>query len=76
MSPAQNADPSIVTAVGAPGIDAATAFTTVIVTGKLPVPAALVAVTVALNVPLTLGVPEINPLLVLTLNPAGNPLAS
>jgi hypothetical protein len=41
----------------------------------LPVPAELVAVTVALNVPAVVGVPLINPEAVFTDNPAGNPVA-
>jgi hypothetical protein len=41
----------------------------------LPVPPALVALIVTLYVPAVVGVPEINPVLVLTLTPAGNPVA-
>jgi hypothetical protein len=41
----------------------------------LPVPPALVALIVTLNVPAVVGVPEINPVLVFTLRPAGNPVA-
>lgn len=47
----------------------------VMVTALLPVPPSLVALTVTMNVPLAVGVPEIRPVLVFTLNPAGNPLA-
>ena len=39
----------------------------------LPVLVALVAVTVALNTPSTVGAPEIIPLPALTLNPGGKP---
>src|SRR5579862_9474003 len=49
---------------------------TVIVSPALPVPPALLAPMVALNVPLTLGVPLINPRVVSTANPAGKPLAA
>ena len=41
----------------------------------LPVPPALVALIVTLYVPAVVGVPEINPVLVSTLIPAGNPVA-
>jgi hypothetical protein len=41
----------------------------------LPVPPALVALIVTVYVPAVVGVPEINPVLVLTLKPAGNPVA-
>ena len=41
----------------------------------LPVPPALVALIVTLYVPAVVGVPEINPVLVFTLRPAGNPTA-
>ena len=41
----------------------------------LPVPPLLVALIVTLYVPAVVGVPEINPVLVFTLKPAGNPLA-
>jgi len=40
-----------------------------------PVPPALVALIVTLVVPDALGVPDIAPVLVLTLNPAGSPVA-
>jgi hypothetical protein len=42
--------------------------------GEVPIP--FVAVTDAVNVPFTEGVPEINPVDVLMLNPAGNPVAA
>ena len=45
------------------------------VTVALPVPPLLVALTVTLEVPEEVGVPEINPLVVLTDNPAGSPVA-
>src|SRR5207249_9676293 len=38
----------------------------------VPVPLALVALRFMLNTPVTLGVPEINPVVVLTVKPAGN----
>jgi len=41
----------------------------------VPVPPALVALMVTLNGPLTVGVPVIAPVLVLTLSPLGNPVA-
>ena len=41
----------------------------------LPVPPELVALMVTLYVPAVVGVPEINPVLVFTLKPAGNPVA-
>jgi len=41
----------------------------------LPVPPALVALIVTLYVPAVVGVPEINPVLVSTLKPAGRPIA-
>ena len=42
---------------------------------RLPVPPALVALMVTVYVPAVVGVPEINPVLVLTLKPAGSPVA-
>ena len=41
----------------------------------LPVPEELVAVTVTVEVPAADGVPEINPVLVFTESPLGNPVA-
>ena len=41
----------------------------------LPVPLLLVALMVTLYVPAVVGVPEINPVLVLTVKPEGNPVA-
>jgi hypothetical protein len=41
----------------------------------LPVPPALVALMVTLYVPAVVGVPEINPVAVFTVKPAGNPVA-
>ena len=41
----------------------------------LPVPPALVALMVTVYVPAVVGVPEINPVLVFTVNPAGSPVA-
>jgi len=40
-----------------------------------PVPPAFVAVTVAVDVPAVVGVPVIAPVVVLTVRPAGSPLA-
>ncbi len=41
----------------------------------LPVPPLLVALSVTVDVPAIVGVPEINPDVLLTDNPAGNPVA-
>ena len=41
----------------------------------LPVPPLFVALSVTLLVPAAVGVPEINPVVVLTERPAGNPVA-
>jgi hypothetical protein len=41
----------------------------------LPVPPALVALIVTVYVPAVVGVPEINPVLVSTVKPAGSPVA-
>ena len=41
----------------------------------LPVPLALVALNVTVDVPAVVGVPEINPVVVLTDNPPGSPVA-
>ena len=41
----------------------------------LPVPELLVALRVTLEVAAVVGVPEINPVAVLTVKPAGNPVA-
>ena len=48
---------------------------TVKVSVALPVPPALVALMVTLYVPAVVGVPEINPVLVFTVRPAGSPVA-
>ena len=40
-----------------------------------PVPAALVALNVTLDVPAVVGVPEMTPVVVLTESPAGSPVA-
>jgi len=42
----------------------------------VPVPSELVAEMETLNVPATVGVPEINPVMVLTVNPVGKPVAA
>jgi hypothetical protein len=41
----------------------------------LPVPPLLVALRVTVEVPAAVGVPEINPVLMFGVNPAGNPVA-
>ena len=41
----------------------------------LPVPPAFVALNVTVEVPVPVGVPEINPVLLLTDRPVGNPVA-
>ncbi len=41
----------------------------------LPVPVPFVALSVTLDVPAALGVPEMRPVVVLTLNPVGSPVA-
>ena len=46
---------------------------TVRLRGALPVPALLVALSVTLEVPAAVGVPEIKPETVFTARPAGNP---
>ena len=48
---------------------------TVKVSVAFPVPPALVALTVTVYVPAVVGVPEINPELVFTVKPTGNPVA-
>jgi len=50
-------------------------LTTVKVSVALPVPPALVALIVTVYVPAVVGMPEINPVLVLILKPAGSPVA-
>jgi hypothetical protein len=42
----------------------------------LPVPPELVALNVTVDVPATVGVPEISPVLVLTASPAGKPVVA
>ena len=41
----------------------------------VPVPPLFVAISVTLDVPAAVGVPEINPVVVLTESPSGNPVA-
>jgi hypothetical protein len=41
-----------------------------------PVPPLLVALSVTVEVPAAVGVPEINPVAVFTVNPAGKPVAA
>ena len=55
------------------GVDV-TAFT-LRVRGPLPVPPLLVALTITLEVPAPVGIPEIKPETVFTVRPAGNPVA-
>jgi hypothetical protein len=52
---------------------AATAIVNVRV--ALPVPLLLMALSVTVDVPAAVGVPDINPLVLLTDSPAGNPVA-
>lgn len=47
----------------------------VIVNVAFPVPVLFVALNVTVELPVALGVPEMAPLVVLTLNPAGKPVA-
>ena len=47
----------------------------VIVTVPFPVPLVLVALSVTVDVAATVGVPEISPVAVFTVKPAGNPVA-
>jgi hypothetical protein len=49
------------------------AIVTVRVRGALPVPPLLVALSITLEVPTPVGVPEIKPEVVFTVRPAGNP---
>jgi hypothetical protein len=50
-------------------------LTTVKVSVALPVPPALVALIVTVYVPAVVGVPEISPVVVFTVKPAGSPVA-
>ncbi len=56
-------------------MDCSVAAFTVSVRVALPVPPLLVALTVTVEVAAAVGVPEINPVVLLTVNPAGNPVA-
>ena len=47
-----------------------------IVSAAVPVPPELVALMVTVEFPAVVGVPEINPVVALTLKPAGNPDAA
>jgi hypothetical protein len=47
----------------------------VIVSVALPVPALFIALSVTVEVPAAVGVPEINPVPLFTVSPAGNPVA-
>jgi hypothetical protein len=47
----------------------------VIINVAVPVPAMLVALVVTSYIPAVVGVPEINPVLVFTVKPGGNPVA-
>ena len=44
--------------------------------GALPVPPLLVALTITLEVPAPVGIPEIKPETLFTVRPAGNPVAT
>jgi hypothetical protein len=70
----ENAAPTVALAVATLVIEGA-AITTLNVSVALPAPVAFVALSVTVDVPVAVGVPEISPLLVLTLKPAGNPAA-
>ena len=54
-------------------VGAMVAAVMVMLSACVPVPLALVALMVAANVPATVGIPEIKPVLVLMASPAGNP---
>ena len=56
-------------------VGATVAAVMVMTSAWVPVPPPLVAVIFAVKVPVTDGVPLITPVLVLTLSPAGNPVA-
>jgi hypothetical protein len=55
---------------------AGTAEAMVIVSVAVPVPALFVALSVTVEVPAAVGVPEINPVAVFTVKPAGKPAAA
>jgi hypothetical protein len=65
------ADPAVVEA-GLIEVVVGTGLLIVKVNVAVPVPPALVALMVTVYVPAVVGVPEINPVLVLTVKPAGN----
>jgi hypothetical protein len=56
-------------------VTTAGAAATVIVRAFVPDPPALVALRVTVEADAAVGVPEINPLVALTVRPAGNPVA-
>jgi hypothetical protein len=68
------ADPAVVE-LGLIEVVVGTGLLIVRVSVALPVPPALVALMVTVYVPAVVGVPEINPVLVFTVKPAGNPVA-
>jgi len=68
------ADPAVVEA-GLIELVVGTGLLIVKVSVALPVPPALVALMVTVYVPAVVGVPEINPVLVFTVKPAGNGVA-
>jgi hypothetical protein len=72
-----NAVPTVPVAVPALEITGAAGKLALIVMLKVlvPVPPALVALSVTLVVAAVVGVPEISPVVVLTVSPAGNPVA-
>jgi hypothetical protein len=68
------ADPAVVE-LGLIEVVVGTGLLIVRVSVALPVPPALVALIVTLYVPVVVGVPEITPVVVFTLRPAGSPVA-
>ena len=71
----ENAVPTVPLAVVALVITGAAAAT-VTVRVAFPVPVLLVALRLTVEVPAAVGVPEINPLVLLTDSPLGNPVAA
>ena len=68
------ADPAVIEA-GLIEVVVGTGLLIVKVSVAVPVPLALVALMVTLYVPAAVGVPEINPVAVFTVKPAGSPVA-
>ena len=69
------ATPTVPVAVRALEITGGAEGLMVIVRVALPVPREFVALIVTVKVPVAVGVPEITPVEVFTVNPAGNPVA-